>query len=111
MLCVALARVGALPAAVALAAGASTKVRVSPGRGGIHTNFKLRFAIPRRDRTLDRRCSDSDSIVVTRPVSHGLRRQADVPAARGSGAPRVHDHAEPGASGRPLVHRHVHGHV
>jgi hypothetical protein len=31
-------------APVALAAG--TRVRVSPGRGGVHTSFVLRFAIP-----------------------------------------------------------------
>ena len=36
----------AIAASAPVALGAGTRVRVSPGRGGIHTSFVLRFSIP-----------------------------------------------------------------
>jgi hypothetical protein len=60
------------------ALGASTPVRVSPGSGGIHTDFKLRFTIP--DATgMFANVDRSDSISVNGPSRQGCVGQTELP--------------------------------
>jgi hypothetical protein len=63
-------------AATALAAG--TPVRVSPRRGGVHTNFVLRFAIPNATGTAED-LNVSDYITVQGPTHAGCVGQVEQP--------------------------------
>jgi hypothetical protein len=67
-----------LPVAVAAAAGSSVKVKVSPGIGGIHTHFTLRFSIPDATGSLTG-LSRSDSLMINGPSRTGCVGAADVP--------------------------------
>ena len=63
-------------AATALAAG--TPVRVSPHKGGVHTNFVLRFAIPNATGTAAG-VNVSDYIIVRGPTHAGCVGQVEQP--------------------------------
>jgi hypothetical protein len=65
-------------AAGASAVGSSTKVQVSPGTGGVHTNFRLRFSIPDATGSMTG-LTRSDSIVITGPSRKGCVGAAGVP--------------------------------
>jgi hypothetical protein len=60
------------------ALGADTPMRVSPGKGGIHTNFVLRFSIP--DATSTTGSFDvTDAVSVSGPGHTGCVSEADLP--------------------------------
>jgi hypothetical protein len=60
-----------------VALGAGIPMRVSPGRGGIHTNFVLRFSIP--DATGTTGSSDvTDAVSVSGPRHAGCVSEADL---------------------------------
>ena len=68
----------AIAASAPVALGAGTRVRVSPGRGGIHTNFVLRFSIP--DATGTTGSVDvADSVSISGPGHKGCVGAADLP--------------------------------
>jgi hypothetical protein len=68
----------AIAASAPVALGAGTRVRVSPGKGGIHTDFVLRFSIP--DATGTTGSADvADSVSVSGPGHKGCVGEADLP--------------------------------
>jgi hypothetical protein len=68
----------ALTAAAPAALGAGTRVRVSPGTGGVHTDFVLRFSIP--DATGTTGSADvADAVTVSGPGHTGCIGEADLP--------------------------------
>jgi hypothetical protein len=67
-----------MAASAPAALGAGTWVRVSPGKGGIHTNFVLRFSIPDATGTTGN-VTVSDSISVSGPTRKGCVGDADLP--------------------------------
>jgi hypothetical protein len=67
-----------IAASAPVALGAGIPVRVSPGKGGIHTNFMLRFSIP--DATGSTGLSDvADSVSISGPGHTGCIGTADLP--------------------------------
>jgi hypothetical protein len=74
MIVLSLAMAASAPAAL----GAATRVRVSPGKGGIRTNFVLRFSIPDATGTTAN-ATVSDSISVSGPTHKGCVGEADLP--------------------------------
>ncbi len=70
----------AFSASAALGAGTAggVPIRVSPGEGGIHTRFVLRFSIPDATGTTGN-VSVSDSISVSGPSHKGCVGQAEIP--------------------------------
>jgi hypothetical protein len=67
-----------LAASAPAALGAGTRVRVTPGKGGIHTNFRLRFSIPDATGTTGN-VDVADSVSVSGPAHKGCVGEADLP--------------------------------
>jgi hypothetical protein len=66
-----------IAASAPVALGAGIPMRVSPGKGGIHTNFLLRFSIP--DATGTTGSSDvTDAVSVSGPRHTGCVNEADL---------------------------------
>jgi hypothetical protein len=68
----------AVAASAPVALGAGTRVRVSPSKGGIHTNFVLRFSIPVATGTTGD-LSVSDDVTISGPGHAGCVGHADLP--------------------------------
>ena len=70
----------AVSASAALGAGkgGGVPIRVSPGKGGIHTRFVLRFSIPDATGTTGN-VNVSDSVSVSGPSHKGCVGQAEIP--------------------------------
>jgi hypothetical protein len=68
-------------AALGAGTGGGVPVRVSPGKGGIHTRFVLRFSIPEATGTTGTtgNVSVADSISVSGPSHPGCVGQAEIP--------------------------------
>jgi hypothetical protein len=68
----------AIAVSAPVALGAGTPMRVSPSKGGIHTNFVLRFSIP--DATGTTGSSDvTDAVSISGPRHTGCVSEADLP--------------------------------
>jgi hypothetical protein len=67
-----------IAASAPVALGAGTPVRVSPGKGGIHTNFVLRFSIPDATGT-GGVANVADSVSVSNSGHEGCIGTADLP--------------------------------
>ena len=66
------------PVALGAGKGGGVPIRVSPGRGGIHTDFVVRFSIP--DATGTTGGADiADSVSVSGPSHKGCIGEADLP--------------------------------
>jgi hypothetical protein len=73
-----LAMAPSAPAALGAGRGGGVPIRVSPGQGGIHTDFALRFSIP--DATgLTAGADVADSVSVSGPGDKGCIGEADLP--------------------------------
>ena len=69
----------AVSASAALGAGVGgVQIHVSPGKGGIHTRFVLRFSIPDATGTTGN-VNDSDAVSVSGPSHKGCVGQAEIP--------------------------------
>jgi hypothetical protein len=78
MILLSLAIAVSAPAALGAGQGEGVPIRVSPGKGGIHTNFRLRFSIP--DATGTTGSSDvTDWVSVSGPRHPGCIGDADLP--------------------------------
>jgi hypothetical protein len=75
---VSLAIAASAPSALGAGTGGGVPIRISPGKGGIHTNFVLRFSIPdATGRTGD--LDVADSVSVSGPGHNGCIGEAELP--------------------------------